>query len=31
MAGFRRGLEATIDWFASPKNRAGYKAHLYNV
>lgn len=31
LAGFRRGLEATIAWFASPKNRAGYKAHLYNV
>jgi NAD dependent epimerase/dehydratase len=31
LTGFRRGLEATIDWFAAPANRAGYKAHLYNV
>lgn len=31
LAGFRRGLQATIDWFANPTNRAGYKAHLYNV
>lgn len=31
LPGFRRGLEATIDWFANPTNRAGYKAHLYNV
>lgn len=29
--GFRRGLAATIDWFAAPANRVGYKAHLYNV
>lgn len=31
LTGFRRGLKATIDWFANPTNRAGYKAHLYNV
>ena len=31
MEGFRRGLAATVDWFAEPANRAGYKAHLYNV
>lgn len=31
LTGFRRGLKATIDWFANPINRAGYKAHLYNV
>jgi dTDP-glucose 4,6-dehydratase len=29
--GFRRGLAATVDWFAHPTNRAGYKAHIYNV
>ena len=29
--GFRRGLAATVDWFARPTNRAGYKAHIYNV
>jgi dTDP-glucose 4,6-dehydratase len=31
LEGFRRGLAATIDWFAAPANRVGYKAHLYNV
>ena len=31
LEGFRRGLEATIGWFAAPANRAGYKAHIYNV
>jgi dTDP-glucose 4,6-dehydratase len=31
LEGFRRGLAATIDWFAAPENRVGYKAHLYNV
>lgn len=31
LTGFQRGLKATIDWFANPTNRAGYKAHLYNV
>lgn len=31
LTGFRRGLKATIDWFANPTNRVGYKAHLYNV
>jgi len=31
LEGFRRGLEATIGWFAKPTNRAGYKAHIYNV
>ncbi len=31
LEGFRRGLAATIEWFAAPANRAGYKAHLYNV
>jgi nucleoside-diphosphate-sugar epimerase len=29
--GFRRGLAATVDWFARPTNRAGCKAHIYNV
>ena len=31
LEGFRRGLAATVDWFAAPANRAGYKAHIYNV
>lgn len=31
LEGFRRGLMATIDWFGAPANRAGYKAHIYNV
>ena len=31
LEGFQRGLAATIEWFAAPANRAGYKAHLYNV
>ena len=31
LEGFRRGLEATIGWFAKPANRAGYKAHICNV
>ena len=31
LEGFRRGLAATIEWFATPANRVGYKAHLYNV
>ncbi|MBO6785075.1 MAG: SDR family NAD(P)-dependent oxidoreductase [Alphaproteobacteria bacterium] len=31
LEGFRRGLEKTVDWFAAPSNRAGYKAHIYNV
>ena len=29
--GLRRGLEATIDWFADPANRAAYKPHVYCV
>lgn len=28
---FRRGLAATIDWFAKPANRVGYKAHICDV
>lgn len=31
LEGFRRGLARTIEWFDQPANRAGYKAHLYNV
>lgn len=31
LEGFRRGLTSTIDWFAKPTNRVGYKAHIYNV
>ncbi len=29
--GFRRGLARTVEWFRDAGNRAGYKAHLYNV
>lgn len=29
--GFRRGLEKTAQWFALPKNLAGYKSGIYNV
>ena len=27
----RTGLEATVEWFLNPANRAGYKADRYNV
>ncbi|WP_455388058.1 NAD-dependent 4,6-dehydratase LegB [Petrachloros mirabilis] len=27
----RQGLERTVEWFADPANRIGYKADLYNV
>jgi NAD dependent epimerase/dehydratase len=27
----RHGLEQTIDWFLNPKNKAKYKADIYNV
>ncbi len=30
-AGFRRGLEETIAWFAEPANRAGYRPQKYSV
>lgn len=30
-AGFRRGLEETIEWFTNPKNLAQYKADVYNI
>jgi len=29
--GFKRGLKKTIDWFADPANRAGYKSDIYNL
>ncbi len=31
LAGLRRGLRETIDWFAVPSNLRRYKAGLYNV
>ena len=27
----RQGLQATVEWFRNPENRAGYKADIYNV
>ena len=29
--GFRHGLRETVDWFEHGKNRAAYKADIYNV
>ena len=29
--GFARGLRQTVEWFADPENRRGYKADLYNL
>jgi NAD dependent epimerase/dehydratase len=29
--GFRRGLEATVEWFKVPANIASYKGDIYNV
>jgi len=31
VAGFRRGLLQTIEWFGDPVNRASYKAGIYNL
>ena len=31
LEGFRRGLEKTAQWFAHPKNLAGYKSGIYNI
>lgn len=31
LAGLRRGLEETVQWFAEPENLKQYKAHFYNV
>ena len=31
LAGFRRGLEETVQWFVESGNLNLYKAHLYNV
>ncbi len=30
-AGFRRGLEATVDWFQDPENLSAYKHDRYNI
>lgn len=30
-AGFRRGLEETIEWFINPQNLASYKTDVYNI
>jgi NAD dependent epimerase/dehydratase len=29
--GFRRGLAATVDWFAAPGNLSAYRANVYNI
>lgn len=29
--GFARGLQQTVEWFADPENRRGYKAGIYNL
>lgn len=29
--GFARGLRQTVEWFADPENRRGYKADIYNL
>ena len=31
LAGFRRGLQQTIEWFRDPKNLSRYKTDIYNV
>lgn len=31
LAGFRRGLMHTIEWFRDPANRGSYKADVYNI
>jgi len=31
LAGFRRGIAATVDWFGSAGNPGGYKTDIYNV
>ena len=31
LAGLRRGLKETVDWFVDPENRARYKADRYNT
>ncbi|MDA1082355.1 MAG: NAD-dependent 4,6-dehydratase LegB [Gemmatimonadetes bacterium] len=31
LEGFRRGLQATVNWFTDPKNLARYKGDIYNV
>lgn len=31
LAGFRRGLTETVEWFRNPANLAAYKADLYNL
>lgn len=31
LAGFKKGLTETVEWFLKPENLKGYKAHLYNL
>lgn len=31
LAGFRRGLVETVDWFTKPTNLAAYKSDIYNL
>lgn len=31
LAGFKRGLAETIDWFTNPENLKLYKSHIYNI
>jgi nucleoside-diphosphate-sugar epimerase len=31
LAGFRRGLQHTIEWFRDPKNLTRYKTDIYNI
>jgi NAD dependent epimerase/dehydratase len=31
LSGFKRGLEATVEWFTAPANLARYKSELYNL
>ena len=31
LAGFRKGLEKTVDWFSRPENLKHYKTDIYNI
>jgi dTDP-glucose 4,6-dehydratase len=31
LAGFKRGLKKTIEWFLDPRNLSQYKASDYNI
>ncbi len=31
VAGFKKGLEKTIEWFREPKNLSAYKSNIYNL